>query len=404
MNYLEEIKKINLDKVKDADLKSALIELSQFGDDDPEEIKAEAKDFYEMTKEAYPEAMPGYVAPKPTQKKRPTRKKPATPRKKKPEQQPKAPKKPNYNLVKEGEKRQKVTDNLELVMISKNVYELVHQEVPEFEFEKRNGYWNVQCKDAKRKAFKTLKGAVSHVAKTIYSDEYKAYVKAKAEQAKRSKEWKEKHPTGQTTPTQDVEKSVDKAVDKLKEAKKEGKSTDKQQQGIVNQITELFRELDKKYLKEIYEAIGKMLKGEKFANGGEVGVTSSYRVTEVFSNGDSNNLGEFKTKKEAMSFFKEKLKQDGYKPNDMESWELELNKLTLDEDGDLEDIETIESQTLYEEGTMDRNNYKGDSVINYGYEALWNADKQELEYTFYFQGEKKEGTVLESELDGWYYS
>lgn len=123
-----------------------------------------------------------------------------------------------------------------------------------------------------------------------------------------------------------------------------------------------------------------------------------FQVTETFSNGTSNELGTFATETEARNFFAEQLKEDGYKPADMESWELELNKLTLDED-----IETIESQTLYDEGTIDRKNYKGESAIKYGFESVWNAEKQQLEYTFYFQGEKEEGTVLESELQNWYF-
>ena len=129
----------------------------------------------------------------------------------------------------------------------------------------------------------------------------------------------------------------------------------------------------------------------------------NFQVTEIFSNGTSNELGTFATETEARNFFAQQLKEDGHKPTDMERWELELNKLTLDEDGDVEDIETIEIQTLYNEGTIDRKNYKGDSAINYGFVSVWNAEKQEIEYTFCFQDEKEEGTVLESELQNWYY-
>ena len=118
----------------------------------------------------------------------------------------------------------------------------------------------------------------------------------------------------------------------------------------------------------------------------------NFQVTETFSNGTSNELGTFQTETEARNFFSEHLKEDGYNPTDMENWDLELNKLTLDEDGDVKDIETIE-----------RKNYKGESAINYGFESVWNAEKQQLEYTFYFQGEKEEGTVLESELQNWYF-
>ena len=127
-----------------------------------------------------------------------------------------------------------------------------------------------------------------------------------------------------------------------------------------------------------------------------------FQVTETFNNGDFNHLGTFATEAEARNFFTEQLKEDGYKPTEIESWELELNKLIIDEGGDIEDVETIESQTLYSEGTIDRKNYKGESAINYGFESVWNAERKQLEYTFYFQDEKEEGTVLESELQNWY--
>jgi len=129
----------------------------------------------------------------------------------------------------------------------------------------------------------------------------------------------------------------------------------------------------------------------------------SFQVTETFSNGTSNELGTFTTETKARNFFTKQLKKDGYKPSDTDSFELEVNKLTLDEDGDIIDIETIESQTLYNQGTIDRKNYKGKSPINYGFESVWNAEKQEIEYTFYFQGEKEKETVLESELQNWYW-
>ena len=128
-----------------------------------------------------------------------------------------------------------------------------------------------------------------------------------------------------------------------------------------------------------------------------------FQVTEIFSNGSSNEIGTFATEAEARTFFSEQLKEDGHKLTDMKSWELELNRLTIDEGGDVEDIETIESQTLYDEGTIDRKNGKGESAINYWFESVWNAEKKQLENTFYFQGEKEEGTILESELQNWYW-
>ena len=129
----------------------------------------------------------------------------------------------------------------------------------------------------------------------------------------------------------------------------------------------------------------------------------NYQVIETFDNGTSNVLGKFTTEKEARNFFDEQLKEDAYKPMDEKSDVLELNKVILDEDGDIYDDKTIDSQTLYEEGTIDRNNYKGENAIYYGYESIWNAKERELEYTFYFQGEKEDGTVLESELNNWFF-
>lgn len=128
-----------------------------------------------------------------------------------------------------------------------------------------------------------------------------------------------------------------------------------------------------------------------------------YVVSEIFSNATSNELERFDNEVEANIFFSEQLKKNGFKPTDMESWVIELNKLTIDEDENIEDIETIESQTLYFEGVTDRNNYKGESPINYGFESVWNAEKKQCEYTFFFQGKKEEGTVLESELLNWYF-
>jgi len=129
----------------------------------------------------------------------------------------------------------------------------------------------------------------------------------------------------------------------------------------------------------------------------------NYQVTEKFSDGNLNDLGTFDTEKEANTFFSERLKSDGGKPTDMENWELELNKLTLNEDGDVDDIVTIKSQKLYEEGMMDRKNHKGENAIMYGFESVWNAEKGQLLYTFFFQGKKEEKTFLESELKKWYF-
>ena len=130
--------------------------------------------------------------------------------------------------------------------------------------------------------------------------------------------------------------------------------------------------------------------------------TLKYQVTETFSNDTTNLLETFETEKEAKNFFAEQLQEDGTKPIDLTSCELELNKISIDSDGD-EDIETVKSQTLYQEGSIDRNNNKSKFPIEYGFISFWNAKKKELEYTFYFQGEKERGIVLGSELENWFF-
>ncbi len=128
-----------------------------------------------------------------------------------------------------------------------------------------------------------------------------------------------------------------------------------------------------------------------------------YQITEVFSNGNSNILGIFNIEEEAKTFFEKQLKDDGFKPDDLESWNIELQKVILDEDGDIEDTDVLISQTIYNEGTMDRYNYKGNNALDYGFESVWNAEKKQLIYTFYFHGEKEKETVLEENLSKWYF-
>lgn len=160
----------------------------------------------------------------------------------------------------------------------------------------------------------------------------------------------------------------------------------KEIQEAIKPVEELIQQIREKYVKKIVK------------DGGMIDEKLHYKVIELFSNGDSNELGTFKTEKEARKFFDEQLTEDGYKPTNTESWSIELNK--VDKNGD---IETIESQEIYREGTMDRMFYKGKSPINYWYQAFWNSNEKELKYTFYFYGKKQDETVLESELKDWYY-
>lgn len=157
-------------------------------------------------------------------------------------------------------------------------------------------------------------------------------------------------------------------------------------------------EEDKEWLQSMIDA-----DPEKFKNCVVEIVDINYQVTESFDGDSFRDLGFFVTETEARNYFAEQLSKDGYRPAGIENWKLELNKLMVDEDGDLLVIETIDSQILYDEGGIDRMNYKGESAIYYGFECVWNAEKQELEYTFYWEGEKEEGTVLQSELQNWYF-
>jgi len=65
-----------------------------------------------------------------------------------------------------------------------------------------------------------------------------------------------------------------------------------------------------------------------------------------------------------------------------------------------DDIKTL---TLYEEGPIDRMNYKGDYAVMYWFEARYDKDKGQKVYNFFFHGESEEGEVLESDLNKWFY-
>ena len=129
-----------------------------------------------------------------------------------------------------------------------------------------------------------------------------------------------------------------------------------------------------------------------------------YHVTETFDNGDSNVLLLNSDKKESLNCYKSILEQDGYQPEENKSFSIALEKVIFDENGSLISCETIEEQILYQEGEIDRSNYKGESASNYGYTCIWDAKEKQLRFTLFFQGEEQEKTVLESELKNWYYS
>lgn len=168
--------------------------------------------------------------------------------------EPEKPKKEKFSTVKEGEKEQEVAEHLTLKKVKDDVYTLAHKGKNAFDFEKKAGKWHVECKvegNKKKEGFDSLNEAVHYVATHIYSAELKEYVKQKKDAAKRSKKFREKNPSGQTTPAKDVAKAASKAKEKLKEAEKEGKDTDKQQEAIINQIVELVKSLDPEYRKKL---------------------------------------------------------------------------------------------------------------------------------------------------------
>lgn len=145
-------------------------------------------------------------------------------------------------------------------------------------------------------------------------------------------------------------------------------------------------------------------------------------VLEYETTAEGSILGVFKNEENAKKFFNHQLQEDGAKSNTEKKQTLFIEKRTYEEDLDLikfenytqlssedeeiinnfEDYDVIAQQVLYAEGELDRNNYKGSSAIDYWYEANFNATKKELEYTFYFQGEKE--TVMESNLKNWYFA
>ena len=129
-----------------------------------------------------------------------------------------------------------------------------------------------------------------------------------------------------------------------------------------------------------------------------------YKVSGLFTNGESNVLGTFKNIKEAREYYNSILKEDGYQPNpDETDYSIELNQYTYTDDIDYSDIETIESQSLYIEGNVDRLRNKEPEPLMYYYFAFWNAKEKQLEYTFYFHGEEEESSIFENDLDEWYF-
>lgn len=159
----------------------------------------------------------------------------------------------HFTLVSEGEAVQEVTTNLKLHKISDTVYDLHHKGKSTFEFQKKDGRWHVECKikdRVKKEGFKNLNAAVIYVAKQVYNEDLKEYFESKKKNAARVKEFKQKHPTGETTAAQTMATAVEKIEDKLTDKVENDESIEKQKSAIVKQIIELL-----KMLKEIGGAL-----------------------------------------------------------------------------------------------------------------------------------------------------
>ena len=129
-----------------------------------------------------------------------------------------------------------------------------------------------------------------------------------------------------------------------------------------------------------------------------------YKVSELFSNGESNALGTFTSLEEARNCYNLFLKENGSQPDpDETDYSIELNQYTYTDDVEYSDIETIESQSLYIEGSINRLRSREDSPLMFYYIAFWNAKEKQLEYTFYFNGEEDSSGILEDDLCTWYY-
>lgn len=162
------------------------------------------------------------------------------------------PKKPTTHApeipeMKKGD-RMKVTKGLELVFVTENLYELVHDEVPEWEFERRkDGKWHVQCKDLKKHEFETLQEAVEEVAKTIYNEGLDELLLDRLKRMKANKKYQET-----------IEKGGKDAVVSIAETIENANET------VINKLEDKV-EHNKPIAKDINKVIGEMFDGiEKF--------------------------------------------------------------------------------------------------------------------------------------------
>ena len=119
----------------------------------------------------------------------------------------------------------------------------------DLEIEKRSdGKFHVVCLTKDKMKFDTLEQAVNHITKTRYASEVKELVKIKRDRKKAQEKFKEKHPSGETTPVNDFRTAKKKIKEKLEEAIDDGESIEKQIESLKNlikQLTELLNKLEK---------------------------------------------------------------------------------------------------------------------------------------------------------------
>lgn len=129
-------------------------------------------------------------------------------------------------------------------------------------------------------------------------------------------------------------------------------------------------------------------------------------LVETESDTDYQNTEVFTDLKTAQKEFKKAVKNaPRYRQsNDDDFREYLTESIVLEEwiDDDFEN--TLMQQTIYSEGVIDRNNYKGDYPSYYWFKARFNG--KELVYRMYYENKLvKWGnklTVKESELPKWY--
>ena len=136
-----------------------------------------------------------------------------------------------------------------------------------------------------------------------------------------------------------------------------------------------------------------------------------YNVSMVFStatNTDIDVIFESDNLQEAEAAFSEACNQNGSMPD----YELGMKEkgeylsyyVSL---GELEDDEVfydyLKTFDLYEQGTIDRKNSKGEYAVNYWFEACYSIEQEQKVYKFFFQGEQDGDEVLEADLEKWYY-